>query len=359
MGYKIFKTTIYLLIGFLAMELFFQFNLTVRPTITTYDEKFGSRPKSDFLWVKFKEGFYIGRTSADGLLSTPSVKSTGNHTLRIGLIGDSFVAGDDVLPRHHFGSVLARNVNGKYGRGFAEVFNFGRGNFSIASSYFYYDQHARQFNLDYLFYFLEARDYGVGAPPYVSYYRKEGDELVRAIERSGSLKYFVFKFLGSSRLGLIIGESAILAMLSRSLHGFEYDKIFGKFSSWRELLLLEKPVLRPDWVESTRRGQLPEFTKEIIEKLSAANNPKVIFVTRHHPVKVPDIDRYLADKGARFITLSSIVDGTTLRATGEDVHYFSATQSYGGHFNRAGHNAIGKYLAEEFIALYGGEVSPR
>ena len=63
----------------------------------------------------------------------------------------------EVTPRHHFGRILETSLNQYENR--YEVLNFGRGNFSLPLTYYYYRKMAKKFNLDIALFFLERRDF--------------------------------------------------------------------------------------------------------------------------------------------------------------------------------------------------------
>ena len=356
---KIIITSIFALLGLLVMEVFFKLTKFTRPTITEYNEELGTMNKANFLWVKFKEGFYIGRTNNYGLLHEKEPTVNKSATLKIGLIGDSFVAGDDVFSRDHFGRIFEDSLIKHFPDKSVDVLNFGRGNFSIASSYYYYKNYIQQFELDYILYFLESRDYGASKPRFIRYYTLEDNgELKGHLNGGDDAQYQTLKFLQQSTWGSMIATSCYLALVSRAIHsvksrGIAY-KFLGKFSDWRVLLGFKDQDAGSQWLNpSTMSDQeMPELTRYIIHELHAQSSPKVLFVTRHHPVKVPQLDDYLEEHNIPYISLSEVFEGTRIIKTGEDGHYFEASQSYGGHFNHKGHAATGAFLADEFKKMY-------
>jgi len=356
---KIFVAIFFMSLGLLAVEVFFRLTKFTRPTITEYNEDLGTMNKANFLWVKFKEGFFIGRTNKYGLLHETKPEINKSANLKIGLIGDSFVAGDDVFSRHHFGRIFEDSLVRHFKDKTVDVINFGRGNFSLGSSYYYYKNYIEQFDLDYIIYFLESRDYGTGTPRFIKYYSlAENGELESHLTGGENIQFRAMKFLQQSELGSVLAKSCYLALVSRAMHTVKSRglarKLLGKFSNWQILLGLKEFDSGSVWLNPVTISdrELPELTKHLIHQLHAQSKPKVLFVTRHHPVKIPELDNYLSEYNVPYASLSEVFDGTQVINTGEDGHYFKASQSYGGHFNHRGHAATGTFLAEKFKAYY-------
>lgn len=359
---RIFKVIIFMLIGLLALELFFQYTKVVRPTLTEFSEAFGTKIKSDFEWVKFKEGFYLGKTTKEGLLHEPVSITDTAAQLKVGLFGDSFVAGDDVFDRHHFGVVFEDSIRRYFKDKTINVINFGRGNFSLPSSYYYYKKFSPSFDLDYVFYFLEARDYRFSVPRYVKYYALEEGKLVEHLKGGDDIQFKTLKFLQQNKWGALVSKSTFLALLSRDIYAVKSrgvaKKLFDKFRSWDILLGLKTGEENSVWLNPTtvEASEISEYTRFVIDELASQTKPKVIFVTRHHPVSVPGLDKYLEEKNYPYFSLREVFDGTHIIENGKDGHFFKASKSYGGHFNHEGHAATGKFLARKFISSYGEEV---
>ena len=354
---KIIIALFFIVISFLGLELFFQFTKVIRPTLTEYNQDYGTKIKSDFQWIKFKEGFYLGKTTQEGILHEPEAITDTTPQLKIGLFGDSFVAGDDVFDRHHFGVVFEDSLRKHFPKETINVINFGRGNFSLPSSYYYYKNFSPKFDLDYVIYFLEFRDYQPSAPRFVKYYSLENNQLTDYLKGENNIQFKTLKFLQKTFIGSCLSKSTFLALLSRDIYAVKSrgvaKKFFEKFRSWEILLGLKTGEENNMWLNpTTANGEISDYTKFVINELTTQSKPKVIFVTRHHPVKVPDLDNYLETNNFSYFSLTEVFDETTIIKNNKDGHFFKASQSYGGHFNHNGHEATGKFLAEKFIALY-------
>ncbi len=80
---------------------------------------------------------------------------------------------------------------------------------------------------------------------------------------------------------------------------------------------------------------------------------------RNHPARAPAIKEFLRERGYDFIELDDLLDGNKIIGTSTDVYTFKGTGLVGGHWNHAGHQAVGVFLARKVAERFAGPVLSR
>ena len=114
----------------IVLELFIQNSGVGNLSISENDRQNGQVLKKNTNIIYFNEGFYIGKTNKYGYYGPDydTIKSEGS--LRIALIGDSYVEGHQVFDRNHFRCLLEKNLNDSLNKK-VEVLNFGMSGFNL------------------------------------------------------------------------------------------------------------------------------------------------------------------------------------------------------------------------------------
>lgn len=354
---KVLKIIFWFSIALLGHNIFLFFAEIVPPSLTSFKENFGLYPKANLDYIRIKEGLFIGTTDADGRFGDNYTRDKRANRIRIGLVGDSYVQGTDVMSDLHFRRIMEDKLNEGLASKQYEVINLGRNNFNIPYSYHYYQNFGNQFNLDHVLYFMEERDFNAESLNKLStYYEVKDGKLVANKDWQKTGTFQMLSTLDNTPLLKYYSDVPSINLLNRArmnvkIRGLN-NIILGKFASL-DLLLnrTEQNYSHHDedyWSGQTENNQtISEVTKIIIDELLASTSPKVTVVTRNYPVKVKKLEQYLLSKDADVIKLSEIFDGPYIRGTSINANFFKASNLYGGHFNHHGHQALGVFLAEE------------
>jgi len=105
----------------------------------------------------FGEGFSIGSFNQYRYLGPGYGQEKPVNTIRIALLGDSFVEGFQVFDRSHFRRILEEELEDK-GLNNIQILNFGRSGFDIGDMYAYNERFVKTFNPDISLFFISGGD---------------------------------------------------------------------------------------------------------------------------------------------------------------------------------------------------------
>ena len=155
-------------LGMAALEVFVRTSGTSTPSITKNDADFGQAMKPGMQAVFINEGFKLGRVNRYGYLGHAYPPKKPEGTVRIALMGDSYVAGHHLFDRHHFGTLLEHDLNQVLPYP-VQVLNFGFPAVNFEQMYIYFQVFAKRFSPDYVLYFIGPGSliivYGQGTGP--------------------------------------------------------------------------------------------------------------------------------------------------------------------------------------------------
>jgi hypothetical protein len=330
-----------------AMELFLRKSRIASPILKYYNETFGSLNRSNIDYYKTKEGLYIGNTNYDGRFGENYPKrKEKKSTLRIGLIGDSFVEGIDVFSRNHFSKVIEQRLSKHYSTD-VQVLNFGRGNCTLHASSYYFENYIKEeYDLDIILYFAEGRDiFEVNEYPSTTYTLNDEDSLVPSYEWSEATQFKMHKKISEFDITHGYDQLSLFSLFFRAMSGVRmrgFNKLtFGKFAGEIETQDYNFSEL-PD-------VQISNLSAKIIQKLYPYNLGKMFFVVRGFPIDASALKSYFDSQNIEYFDLIDTFDGYNIRNTDINAYYFEASQSYGGHWNHRGHRAVGHYLSDRII----------
>lgn len=334
-------------------------NLTrITPAILKYyNPTFGALNQPNIPYMKSREGFYIGSTNYDGRFRENYPKrKTDTNTLRIILVGDSFVEGIDVLSRNHFASYIERLVSEAL-HCKVEVLDFGRGNCTLqASSYYYLNYIKKEYDADFVLYFTEARDIETTTDfPSTSFYMDDTSSVLKVSDAwSQSTDYKLTRKLESLHMLDALNGSGMFRLAYRARSGLDmygfYPKVFGKFYG-------ERPTQTYDRYEVA--GTMSRTCEKIFDTLSHQTEPPVYFVVRNFPLESKYLEHYMDSLKVHYISLKDTLDFKVIKGTNDDAYYFKTTGLYGGHWNHLGHKAVGYFLSNKIIqGIRSGAIKP-
>ena len=317
----------------MVFELFFRISEIQTTSQTRYDPQLGAILKSNMNYSTFTEGFSLKSTNEYGYLGPSYAPHKTSSTIRIALMGDSYTRGDQVFERHHFGSILEKQLNQVSDKKI-EVMNFGMSSFTLNDSYCYYQKFASQFQADLILYVLGADDfYDHTKPALRSYcYLEDGQLMISDVSDSEALK-------SRLRTSAFRGKSAILNLINncRTIirQGYWKEVVFDKLYSAKNLPKIRKRKYRHRDVQ---------LTEAILRDIGSDQKSYVIA-----DENLPDTLRtVLARHGLPLIDVSDELD--SLKRNGIDPYYWKATKRK-GHWNHEAHKIIGITLAQQLSPL--------
>ena len=141
----------------LVLDCYMQLAEIQTPMETRIDSEIGPTYIPNKNITRFNEGFYIGRSNEFGYLGESRPPSNESGEIRILMLGDSYVMGNTLFERHHFGTFIKNNISERLGRSVATL-NFGKADFSLPNIYAYYRKFASQWDHDLALIFLDEGD---------------------------------------------------------------------------------------------------------------------------------------------------------------------------------------------------------
>ena len=153
----IFFFTFTFIFTLIVIELFMQNAGVGNLSISENDSLNGQALKKSTRLIKFNEGFYIGQTNKYGYYGPDYDTIKDKETLRIALIGDSYVEGHQVFDRNHFRFLLEKKLKDSLNRK-VEVLNFGMSGFNLNDNYCYYNNFVKSFNPNLTLLFVSDED---------------------------------------------------------------------------------------------------------------------------------------------------------------------------------------------------------
>ncbi|GJM44642.1 MAG: hypothetical protein DHS20C21_14840 [Gemmatimonadota bacterium] len=325
----------------IALELFLRLSGTSIPSFVQDDARFGRvlRPDTPLLFVN--EGFYLGDVNHYGYLGPgrPPEKTAG--TVRIALLGDSFVEGFQLLDRQHLRSRLERGLN-ETGDAPVEVLNFGFSGFNFPRMYHYWSELVADYDPDLVLFFVGVDDFQQPSTDLGPRFRTEGDSLVvdlgfrdtRSFRRKtqfSATRHFGFYTLFKKAYQLVRqGRTAAIVL----------DKLHPAHGA---------PAAEIDWAGESVNPAMDRVNERMLAALGEANasgDVRIAFVVKrdlgdHYP-------ELLSRNGLRLLDPEPALD--VLRAQGIDPHWWPAT-SRRGHWNADAHAAIAGFLEPEVRRL--------
>lgn len=323
------KISLFFLFFFITMmflEFFIQSSEIDSLSISKNDSINGSILKQNKDLIYFNEGFYMGETNKFGYYGPSYPENKDSLTLRIALVGDSYVEGHQVFDRNHFRSLLENALSKKIGKK-VEVLNFGMSGFNLNDDYCYYKNLVYKFNPDLVLFFLSNEDMDT---------KPTSARRPQCYLENGKLKIdhsFVKTddYLNRKKTSWYRGKSVILGYSYKFLKLCKSDEwksiVFDKFYS-KNANDLE--------VFSERKGVyvVNDVQKAIISKL---NQNKNIFIIEKEP---------LAREYANLLKANSIIKLPGLDSS--TYHYWNITKKY-GHWNIKGHIKVSEIITNQLI----------
>jgi hypothetical protein len=339
---SIIKYSLYAFLLLVLAEFFLRFTEISLPSFVYDDPQRGRTHKANAdIFSILVEGFCMGEVNELGYMGPayPSEKKPG--TLRIALIGDSYVEGIQVFERQHFRGILEKQLS-KLLDTKVEVLNFGIGGNDFRGYYLNYTERVLKYNPDFILFFVRRgnfiREDTTPGPKMVI--RNDSLVVSYAFQESNQNKLRnKFKFVRGFSIGNLAKESY------EKLHRGNYEEtLFGK---------LYQPAEKPDIDELSSKVNMSNdkfynLNYNILQTLKAdseSSTKKIIFVETS---KLPDYYGELINK--LNLPMIHLVDYLAPYDKNRDLQYWKGSRKF-GHWNHRAHEVIGNYLAEKLSVL--------
>ena len=294
----------------------------------------GRGRRAGFQYVKFGEGFSIGQFNEYRYMGPgyPYKKKSG--TIRIALLGDSYVEGFQVFDRNHFRKLLEEELKRKLNQD-VEILNFGRSGFDLADMYCYNESFVSAFNPDVSLYFISNADlYPKMTDPLQLTLKFANDSLV--VSKQFPIQYIqVF-----NKTKWLIQHSSILNMLNNC----------RKIANAEGVMPILFDKLYPISTEESsleKKFKLPVITAEIVNNMDPDQD---IIVNRDNKNLELEFLELLNENELSLIQVSDTIN--YMKENGVDPNYWIATKKY-GHWNQNGHKAVALFIADRLIERNG------
>ncbi|MBK9304308.1 MAG: hypothetical protein IPM94_10570 [bacterium] len=320
-----------LLAALIVLDVYLQASGIQTPMETRIDPHLGPTYIPKMPLTRFNEGFYVGSTNRYGYMgpAIPPRSTQGEH--RVLLLGDSYVLGHTVLPRHHFARRLESRLEETLGGEF-HALNFGKADFNLWNMYQYHHDFAAAFDHDVTLFLVDENDLAPSQQIATDLYptvKIAGDSLMidRSFSKSGTYRFY-------KRVDPLLSHSAILRLAFNSYkmvkRGELAEVLLDKLAPERSLAAVTPEPAR----------ELPELSRVILRRL--ADDQRNILVI--HKKLTPELLEEIAATGVPVIDLAACLD--SLLAAGHDPYLWPVT-GLRGHWNHATHEIIGCFLADE------------
>lgn len=336
---NILKAFLAFVITLIILELFLRWSGTSTPAFATDDDILGRvlKPNTDI--IELNEGFFIGRVNQGGYLGPYYPEKKPSHTIRIALVGDSFVAGLNLFEKYHFRTIMEQRLKDSFSDSI-QVLNFGYGGFNLEKMYIYYKMRVLQFHPDYVLFFIGTDDFYERDKMLGPNLKTDNGKLTIEYSFRNTDAYKITKKLR------ILRDTAFYSLLKKAFEFYKagetlkivLDKIYILFNSPHNTVEADNAeVVDPDRMALGR---------SIISELANETKAGIIFI-----VKNGLIDTIRDDiQNAHLTLLDPTNDLNDLRLKNINPYYWPAT-SQSGHWNYFAHKAIGLYLASELEKL--------
>lgn len=311
------------------------------PMETRIDPELGPTYIPNKKITRFGEGFFMGSVNEFSYMGPSVPPERRGKERRILLIGDSFVLGHTVLPRHYFGKRIEAKLSTALGEP-VYALNFGKADFNIANMYVYYKDYANKFDHDIALFFIGERDL-IRADQTISQIYPKVDirqgEIIINKDFRFSRAFRFYRFIEP-----IFTRSAVLRLLFNS---YKLSAARG----WPSLLLQKLPFFSRHNARSTPAVMkkeppvLPEVYFVILKELS--RDPRNILVI--HTALPASLRAGITATGIPVIDLGTYLEA--LKEKGIDPYYWPVTRTI-GHWNHTAQKLIGDYLADELISKH-------
>lgn len=327
------------LVMILFFEIYFRTTEIILPSYVYDDEILGRTHKAGTLVnLVGAEGFYIGEINRFGYPGKEYPPLRYNNSLRIALIGDSYVEGFQLFERLHFARLMEKELSQELNKP-VEVLNFGTGGADFRGMYLRYIKLAKNFNPDITLFFLKQEDL----------VKKDAIPMPDAVLSKDSVIY---------KWNYTINSSTNLRMRFAFVRNFSVGNLFkevfevlytGRFNKivFEKINTLFDNKDRTDASQKENEDNFYEINKRIIELIKKEDSK---YSKRVIIVEVEDLpSTYISifrENGIPLIKLNEELK----KYSDYELKYWKASGKF-GHWNQKTHKIISSYLFNKLSSI--------
>lgn len=331
------------IITLFLFEIYFQATEISLPSTVQDDSTFGRSFRPNERINLIRESFYMGKVNKYGYLGPAYGIKKPENTIRIALIGDSFVEGIQVADKFHFRNILEQELKAQVNDKLIEVLNFGRSGLDFRKMYIYYELLAKKYNPDIVFIFVNESDF-----------RTKDNNLGPDLKLTKNDKLEIdFGFVNSKQFQNKIKSAYLRNFSMYSLLQADYAN-YNSGNTFK--ILLDKfyyTNLKNNEEETVTKynfdnDEFANLNELILKNLSTESSGTRFIIV---PIdKMSERYNQLISKYAiEIAALTNVYNN--LEKQGINPFYWNATNKY-GHWNQQAHNYIGNYLANYILAKH-------
>lgn len=308
---------------------------------TDVDPNIGRIRKANAQYIIYNEGMAIGEFNKYGYIGPDYPRLKPDNTLRIALLGDSYVEGLYMSEERHFRTLLEASLQEKYPNKEVQILNFGRSGFDLSDMYAYENTFVEQFNPDFVLYFINPFDFiQVHKDPLVPYWDLKNDSLVlnKGFARGEKIRAY-------RRVKGLLQQSALLQMLKNAYNLAKSPEAFS--------IVLDKLAPPQDDTHQNLKKNLrveditkQRVSKEIMRRLTARQD--AIIVNRDEEAWPREIARWANVDSVRFVDLGSLF--VQLQQRGHRPRFWKSTQRT-GHWNVETQEYVTAFLSNRLDSM--------
>ena len=331
---NILKTLLFLCISILFFEGFLRLTEISLPSYVYDSPDFGRIQKPGVHYFDINnEGFGMGTVNKYGYIGPAYSKDKDNNSLRIALVGDSYVEGSYLFDRQHYRYILEHRLSNLMKQK-VEVLNFGVGGYNLRDIYIDLRKRVLEYKPDIILVFIRDGNFYQKDKNPGPDLKLEGDSLKITYNYKNTEQYKLrkkFQLIRDYSIGNLIKES-FEEYYRKNYEKTLFDKFYKLFYSNNNKKVDVK----------TSDGDYG-INRVILESMKEYNNTSTkIFIVKSTDFP-RDYDNLISKLQLSVINLDSVL---TKYAKGTDVlHYWKATNE-DGHWNYTAQNVIGNYLAD-------------
>lgn len=283
----------------------------------------------------FSEGFYMGSINSLGYWGQVYHRKKNPNSVRIALMGNSFVEGIQVFTKYHFGSILEEEMATNESKK-VEVLNFGKGRSNLSDMLYSYNFLVEEFEPDITLFFIDYSSVNVNtsrsAVDLAPYYYLLENRL--EIDRNFTNRK-EFQLLHASRF--LVKNSSLIRLAYNCFKTYQSGQIwinlFDKFAHNQKVKLRQPKVVVFPKISKTANAILFEVIQ---------TQTNIIVFNPRDGTDLPEQIRGMVPK-EQLIDLTPKID--SLINNGMDPYFFKGSGEK-GHWNRQTHKIVGVYLAD-------------